>query len=69
MGPPTGNRYAPFVEEEWDDSTTMIPGEETREETTNGINDKAKVDTPFTPFFPLPFLESCNRNIKVRIGI
>lgn len=27
IGPPNGNRYAPFIEAEWDDgSTALIPG-------------------------------------------
>ncbi|KAJ4720695.1 NAC domain protein [Melia azedarach] len=26
IGPPNGNRYAPFVEEEWDEGTTTFPG-------------------------------------------
>ncbi|KAJ7974995.1 NAC domain containing protein [Quillaja saponaria] len=26
IGPPNGQRYAPFVEEEWDDTSAMIPG-------------------------------------------
>ncbi|KAI4384380.1 hypothetical protein MLD38_002545 [Melastoma candidum] len=26
LGPPTGNRYAPFVEEEWDCKTDVVPG-------------------------------------------
>lgn len=28
IGPPNGQRYAPFIEEEWDDSSAMIPGAE-----------------------------------------
>lgn len=27
MGPPIGHRYAPFVEEEWDDEDAVLPGE------------------------------------------
>ncbi|KAM1048940.1 hypothetical protein FF1_028029 [Malus domestica] len=32
IGPPNGHRYAPFVEEEWDDDDklTLVPGQETR---------------------------------------
>ncbi|XP_047152339.1 NAC domain containing protein 50-like [Vigna umbellata] len=26
IGPPNGQRYAPFVEEEWDDASGMVPG-------------------------------------------
>ncbi|KAK9911739.1 hypothetical protein M0R45_035631 [Rubus argutus] len=33
IGPPNGHRYAPFVEEEWDDDKlTFVPGEQTRDE-------------------------------------
>lgn len=29
IGPPNGHRYAPFIEEEWDDGgSVLIPGEE-----------------------------------------
>lgn len=28
IGPPNGQRYAPFVEEEWNDESGMIPGAE-----------------------------------------
>lgn len=28
IGPPNGNRYAPFVEEEWDDGMATFPGED-----------------------------------------
>ncbi|CAJ1976619.1 unnamed protein product [Sphenostylis stenocarpa] len=28
IGPPNGQRYAPFVEEEWDDASGMVPGAE-----------------------------------------
>lgn len=26
IGPPNGQRYAPFVEEEWDNASGMVPG-------------------------------------------
>lgn len=26
IGPPNGQRYAPFIEEEWDDASGMVPG-------------------------------------------
>ncbi|KAG6760418.1 hypothetical protein POTOM_036940 [Populus tomentosa] len=33
IGPPTGNRYAPFIEEEWDDrGAALIPGEDAADE-------------------------------------
>lgn len=28
IGPPNGQRYAPFIEEEWDDASGMVPGAE-----------------------------------------
>lgn len=28
IGPPNGQRYAPFIEEEWDDASGLIPGAE-----------------------------------------
>ena len=34
IGPPNGQRYAPFIEEEWDDSSAMIPGAEPVSEPT-----------------------------------
>ncbi|XAR52314.1 hypothetical protein NMG60_11020301 [Bertholletia excelsa] len=37
LGPPNGDRYAPFVEEEWDDDAVLVvPGEETGDEMVNG---------------------------------
>ncbi|KAM0039296.1 putative transcription factor NAM family [Helianthus debilis subsp. tardiflorus] len=36
LGPPTKDRYAPFLEEEWeDDKTLLVPGGEPDEDTTN----------------------------------
>ncbi|KAF2297544.1 hypothetical protein GH714_037944 [Hevea brasiliensis] len=33
IGPPNGNRYAPFIEEEWDDGeTVLVPGEDAVDE-------------------------------------
>ncbi|CAN1287767.1 NAC domain containing protein 50 [Linum perenne] len=33
IGPPSGNRYAPFLEEEWDDSrAVLVPGEDAADE-------------------------------------
>ncbi|KAK4279603.1 hypothetical protein QN277_011355 [Acacia crassicarpa] len=34
IGPPNGQRYAPFIEEEWDDSSALIPGVEPVNEAT-----------------------------------
>ncbi|XP_028124169.1 NAC domain containing protein 50-like [Camellia sinensis] len=37
LGPPNGDRYAPFIEEEWnDDALLVIPGEEAGDEMVNG---------------------------------
>ncbi|KAI3816165.1 hypothetical protein L1987_15855 [Smallanthus sonchifolius] len=37
LGPPNGDRYAPFLEEEWtDDAALMVPGGEADEDLTNG---------------------------------
>nr|AAM34767.1 nam-like protein 4 [Petunia x hybrida] len=43
LGPPNGDRYAPFIEEEWDDDTPLlIPGGEAEDDVANG--DEARVD-------------------------
>ncbi|KAI3793485.1 hypothetical protein L1987_36104 [Smallanthus sonchifolius] len=37
LGPPNGDRYAPFLEEEWeDDATLLVPGGETEDDMTPG---------------------------------
>nr|GMD30255.1 NAC domain-containing protein 78-like [Ipomoea batatas] len=37
LGPPNGDRYAPFIEEEWDDDTALvIPGGEAEDDAANG---------------------------------
>lgn len=37
LGPPNGDRYAPFLEEEWNDDTAlMVPGGEADDDLTNG---------------------------------
>ncbi|KAK2987743.1 hypothetical protein RJ640_023428 [Escallonia rubra] len=50
LGPPNGDRYAPFVDEEWDDETALfIPGVEVEDDAANGDdtrvegNDSAQV--------------------------
>ncbi|XP_021897911.1 LOW QUALITY PROTEIN: NAC domain-containing protein 78-like [Carica papaya] len=51
IGPPSGNRYAPFIEEEWDDrAAAVIPGEDARDDPpagddANGSNDVEQVCT------------------------
>ncbi|XP_057471527.1 NAC domain containing protein 50-like [Actinidia eriantha] len=43
LGPPNGDRYAPFIEEEWDnDASLVVPGEEAGDEMVNG--DDAQVE-------------------------
>lgn len=43
LGPPNGDRYAPFIEEEWDDDTAlMVPGGEAEDDVGNG--DEAQVE-------------------------
>ncbi|XP_044462019.1 NAC domain containing protein 50-like [Mangifera indica] len=32
IGPPSANRYAPFMEEEWDDGKAAMPGEDVRDD-------------------------------------
>lgn len=37
IGPPSGQRYAPFIEEEWeDDESTVVPGMENGDEVAAG---------------------------------
>ncbi|CAI9091199.1 OLC1v1026159C1 [Oldenlandia corymbosa var. corymbosa] len=37
LGPPNGDRYAPFLDEEWDDEATLfIPGAEAEDDMANG---------------------------------
>ncbi|KAL2548904.1 NAC domain containing protein 50 [Forsythia ovata] len=43
LGPPNGDRYAPFVEEEWDDDAALVvPGVEAEDDMPNG--DEARVE-------------------------
>ncbi|XP_024978954.1 NAC domain containing protein 52-like [Cynara cardunculus var. scolymus] len=43
LGPPNGDRYAPFIEEEWDDDATlMVPGGETEDDMTTGDEAQAQ---------------------------
>ncbi|MCD7451308.1 hypothetical protein HAX54_010927 [Datura stramonium] len=43
LGPPNGDRYAPFIDEEWDDDTTLlVPGGEAEDDAANG--DEARVE-------------------------
>ena len=45
LGPPNGDRYAPFVEEEWDeDAVVVVPGGDTEDDVANG--DEARVECP-----------------------
>ncbi|XP_047943523.1 NAC domain containing protein 50-like [Salvia hispanica] len=37
LGPPNGDRYAPFIEEEWDeDAPLVVPGEDVEDDMANG---------------------------------
>lgn len=37
LGPPNGDRYAPFVEEEWDeDAVVVVPGGDADDDVVNG---------------------------------
>ncbi|KAI9156207.1 hypothetical protein LWI28_002207 [Acer negundo] len=36
IGPPSGNRYAPFIEEEWDDDMATFPGEDAGDDQVAG---------------------------------
>ncbi|KAL8538722.1 hypothetical protein ACS0TY_000656 [Phlomoides rotata] len=43
LGPPNGDRYAPFVEEEWDeDAPVVVPGGDAEDDVANG--DEVRVD-------------------------
>nr|GEV05611.1 NAC domain-containing protein 78-like [Tanacetum cinerariifolium] len=56
LGPPNADRYAPFVEEEWeDDVTVFVPGGETEDDMANGDgscerNDNVPMETQIIPF-------------------
>lgn len=65
LGPPNGDRYAPFVEEEWDeDAVVVVPGGDADDDVANG--DEPRVEcTDFDQvsfvlgslaFFMLPFM-------------
>ncbi|OMO88837.1 No apical meristem (NAM) protein [Corchorus capsularis] len=45
IGPPNGNRYAPFIEEEWDDgSTALVPGLDAGDDVIAGNDAVAGID-------------------------
>lgn len=45
LGPPNGDRYAPFIEEEWDNNASLVvPGEEAGDEMLNDDDDDAEVE-------------------------
>ncbi|XP_017236344.1 NAC domain containing protein 52 isoform X2 [Daucus carota subsp. sativus] len=59
LGPPNGDRYAPFIEEEWeDDAALFVPGGEAEEDVANasegrtGVNDIEQI--PDEDKAPLP---------------
>ncbi|KAM3268503.1 hypothetical protein P3S67_031444 [Capsicum chacoense] len=43
LGPPTGDRYAPFIEEEWDDDSAVLPGGDMVDDVVNGV--EARVES------------------------
>lgn len=44
LGPPNGDRYAPFIEEEWDeDAPLLIPGGDVEDDVANGDMDLDQV--------------------------
>nr|GLL23380.1 NAC domain-containing protein 78-like isoform X1 [Ipomoea trifida] len=72
LGPPNGDRYAPFVEEEWDDGKALVvPGGVAEDDVANG--DDARVDgndldqqgalckAPESPVEPLSLSFVCKR--------
>lgn len=42
LGPPNGDRYAPFLDEEWDDDAALFVPGETEDDMANG--DEARVE-------------------------
>lgn len=42
IGPPNGNRYAPFNEKEWDDGNATFPGEYAGDDGVVGADPKAE---------------------------
>lgn len=44
LGPPNGDRYAPFIEEEWDeDAPLLIPGGDVEDDVATGDMDLDQV--------------------------
>ncbi|OWM70248.1 NAC domain containing protein 52-like [Punica granatum] len=54
MGPPIGHRYAPFVEEEWDDEDTVLPGEVVGEEAPAAEATEAEQELPSSEAAAVP---------------
>ncbi|PPS01588.1 hypothetical protein GOBAR_AA19070 [Gossypium barbadense] len=49
IGPPNGNRYAPFIEAEWDDgSAALVPGLDTEDDVAAGNDSIARNDVAAT---------------------
>ncbi|XP_073305897.1 NAC domain containing protein 50-like isoform X2 [Primulina huaijiensis] len=45
LGPPNGDRYAPFIEEEWDDDAVLVvPGGDADDDVPNGDEDEVRVE-------------------------
>ncbi|RYQ92349.1 hypothetical protein Ahy_B09g098553 isoform C [Arachis hypogaea] len=45
IGPPNGQRYAPFVEEEWDDASALVPGAEPVEDVTVTVAHPLRIES------------------------
>ncbi|GAV64752.1 NAM domain-containing protein, partial [Cephalotus follicularis] len=60
IGPPSGNRYAPFIEEEWDDSgAAVVPGVDAVDEVAPGddaYDGRNNVEQVCTSFYLISYL-------------
>lgn len=47
LGPPNGKQYAPFVEDEWDDdSSVLVPGTEANDDAVDGDDVRIEGNRP-----------------------
>ncbi|KAL8218285.1 hypothetical protein R6Q57_021658 [Mikania cordata] len=66
LGPPNGDRYAPFLEEEWtDDAALMVPGGEADDDVTNG--DEPRAEGNDSPQETIPFV--CKRERSEELAL
>lgn len=72
IGPPSANRYAPFMEEEWDDGKAAMPGEDVRDDFVavdyacderNDVEPMHVEQVCTTSFFCFPFFLFCSSYI------